>query len=282
MSTAAYLDRLGLPADLPPTAESLVAVHRAHLQQVPYTNLDIMLGRPPSVRPREALDRLVATGRSGYCFHHNGALETVLGDLGLSVERRHGHVWTRPEHRDHTDLNHLALLVTGLPTEANPGGRWWADVGLGEGPLEPLPLVAGPVGDGPLRFALADVTDDAWTFVNDPTGSFTALEVRHLPVDQPVVDEAHAALSARPDGVFARLLVVQRRDPAGTDTVRGCVATRVDAAGAHRRDLTTYDEWRGALDAVGLALADVPEAELRDLFDRSLAAHRAWDEAGRP
>lgn len=282
MTTAAYLERLRLPADLPPDAASLVAVHRAHLQQVPYTNLDVMLGRPPSVVPREALDRLVATGRAGYCFHHNGVLETVLRDLGFTVERRHGHVWTRPEHRDLTDLNHLALMVTDLPTEDHPGGRWWADVGLGEGPLDPLPLREGPVADGPLRFALTDVTDDAWTFVNDPSGSFSRLEVRHLPADQPVVDVAHAVLSARPDGVFARLLVVQRRDPLGSDTVRGCVATRADADGAHRRDLTSYDAWRDALAAIGLALADVAEADLRDLFARSLAAHEAWVGAGRP
>ncbi len=99
MTTAAYLERLGLPADLPPTLESLVAVHRAHAQAVPYENLGIMLGRPPSVVPADSLDRVAATGRAGYCFHQNGALETVLREVGFAVERRHGHVWTLPEHR---------------------------------------------------------------------------------------------------------------------------------------------------------------------------------------
>lgn len=282
MTTAAHLERLGLPADLPPTLETLVAVHRAHLTQVPYTNLDIMLGRPPSVVPRRALDRLTALGRAGYCFHHNGVLETVLVDLGFAVVRRHGHVWTLPEQRDQTALNHLVLVVTGLPTEANPGGRWWPDVGLGEGPLDPVPLVEGAVDDGPFRFVVSDLTDDGWSFANDPTGSFTGLEVRDHPVDQPVVDAAHAALSTPPTGVFTRVLVTQRRDPGGCDTVRGCVATRVDATGVHQRDLTSYDAWRGALDAIGLVVDDVPDDELRALFDRTLVSHRAWDEAGRP
>jgi N-hydroxyarylamine O-acetyltransferase len=287
VSTAAYLERLGLDADLPPTLESLVTIHRAHVGQVPYTNLDIMLGRPPSVGPAESLARIVATGRGGYCFHQNGALESVLLDLGYAVERRHGHVWTRPEDRDATDLTHLVLLVSGLPTDANPGGRWWPDAGLGEGPIDPVPLVAGVVVDGPFRFEVTDVDSAGdgvrgWSFANDPTGTFTGLEVRRLPAGSREVDAAHAALSTPPQGAFTRVLVVQRRDPLGSDTVRGCTATRIDAAGADRRDLTSYDDWRSALAAVGLALADVGDDELRALFERSLASHQAWDEAGRP
>ncbi|MDO9455055.1 arylamine N-acetyltransferase [Nocardioides sp.] len=282
MTTAAYLERLGLDADLPPTVESLVAIHRAHVTRVPYENLGIMLGRPPSVVPVDSLARVADVGRAGYCFHQNGSLETALRELGYAVERRHGHVWTLPEHRDQPELNHLVLVVTGLPTDTNPGGRWSPDVGLGEGPLDPLPLVDGDVVDGPFRFALSDVSDAGWSFANDPTGSFTGLEVRDRPTGHDVVVPAHAALSTPPTGAFTKVLVVQRRDPLGSDTVRGCVATRIDADGVDRRDLTTYDGWRGALDAIGLPLGDVGDDELHALFDRMLAAHRAWDAEGRP
>ena len=286
MSTAAYLERLGLGTDRPldPSLETLVAVHRAHVQQVPYTNLDIMLGRPPSVAPRDSLERVVRLGRAGYCFHQNGALASVLLDLGFAVGRRHGHVWTRPEQRGSTDLTHLVLVVDGLPTDTNPGGHWWADAGLGEGPLDPVPLVDGVTTDGPFRFEVSDVRDGAagWSFTNDPTGSFTGLEVRSLPTGAREVEAAHAVLSTPPTGAFTRVLVVQRRDPLGCDTVRGCVATRTDAAGVHQRDLTSYDEWRDALVAIGLALDDVADDDLRRLFDRTLGSHRAWDRAGRP
>ncbi|MFB9314971.1 arylamine N-acetyltransferase family protein [Nocardioides plantarum] len=291
MSTAAYLERLGLDAAPPPSLATLVAIHRAHVQQVPYTNVDIMLGRPPSVVPRDSLERVVAHGRAGYCFHQNGALETVLDDLGFAVERRHGHVWTRPEDRDSTDLTHLVLVVGGLPTDANPGGRWWVDAGLGEGPVDPVPLVEGVVVDGPFRFAVSDLSGDegeggdgvdGWSFANDPTGTFTGLEVRRLPAGAREVAVAHAALSTPPAGAFTRVLVVQRRDPLGSDTVRGCVATRIDAAGVHRDDLTSYDAWRDALDAIGLGLDDVRGDDLRHLFARTRESHRAWDAAGRP
>ena len=280
--TATYLRRLGLDPDLPPTLETLVAMHRAHVEQVPYENLDIMLGRPPSVLPRDSLARLAATGRAGYCFHHNGAFEVVLGDLGYVVERRHGHVWTTLETRAGTELNHLVLLVNGLPTDANPDGRWWPDLGLGEGFVDPLPLLVGTYVDGPLTFSISEVRDDGWTFVNDPSGTFTALEVRSLPIDEQAIAAGHVSLSSAPTGVFTHKLIVQRRTPTTAETIRACVSITVDATGRHEHDLTSYDEWRDALAAMRLPLDDVDAAEVRGLWERSWAAHRAWDDAGRP
>ena len=101
-ATAAYLRRLGVDGDLPPTYDTLVALHRAHLDAVPYENLGIMLGRAPSVDPGESLARVGAVGRAGYCFHQNGALGAVLAELGFELSRRHGHVYTAEDDRDDT------------------------------------------------------------------------------------------------------------------------------------------------------------------------------------
>ena len=113
---AAYLRRVRYDGDLAPSYETLLGLHRAHLDAVPYENLGIMLGRAPSADPRESLDRVVAVGRAGYCFHQNGALETVLRVLGFEMSRRHGHVYSAEEDRADTTLNHLVLVVDGLPT----------------------------------------------------------------------------------------------------------------------------------------------------------------------
>lgn len=282
MSIRAYLGQLGIDRALPPSLETLRLLHRCHLERVPYENLATVLGRPPSVDPASCLERVGTVGRAGYCFHQNAVLELVLRDLGFSVERRHGQVWTAPEQRDTPFLNHLVLVVSGLPTDDNPGGRWWPDVGLGEGFLEPLALVDGDVVDGPLRFTLTDVTDDGWSFRNDPTGTFAGLEVTREATDQAAVDASHERLSTAPDGLFTRILVVQHRDLCGVTTLRGCVRSRVDADGRHTTDLTSYDEWRGALVGLGLSLVEVAEADLRALFDRTLAAHEQWVAAGRP
>src|ERR1700743_344886 len=118
-TVAKYLSRIGLPEDLAPTAATLAELQRRHQDAVPYENLAIMLGRPDSTDPGQALERIAAGGNAGYCFHHNGAFEVVLRALGFAVERRAGQVSGRPVPR----LNHLVLLLT------LDGRRWRHDMG---------------------------------------------------------------------------------------------------------------------------------------------------------
>src|SRR5689334_19627969 len=109
----AYLTHVGYDDRPGVSVEDLAELHRRHLDAVPYENLEIMLGRPPSVAPLESLARIARVGRAGYCFHQNGALETVLVDLGYDVTRRAGHVWTSEDDRHSGSLNHLVLVVSG-------------------------------------------------------------------------------------------------------------------------------------------------------------------------
>jgi len=277
-TTWAYLRRLGIDGTPAPTLDTLLLLHRRHLERVPYENLAIMLGRPPSVEPLASLERIGGLGRAGYCFHQNGALEVALRELGFAVERRHGHVWTREDDRHTGLLNHLVLVVTGLPTDDNPGGDWWPDVGLGDALGDPLPLVVGEYEQGGFDYALTEVRDDGWSFLADKTGSFTGVEVSGVPTDAEIA-ERHASLSTPPDGRFATVLVVQRRMPEHVDVVRGCLSHRITPDGQNEVELTSYDAWRSAIeDGCGLSLADIDDAELRTLFDRQLVAHRRFME----
>lgn len=275
---AAYVARLGLTG-APPTLATLVDVHHAHLDLLPYNNLDIMVGAACPVDEASCLRQVVDTARSGYCFHQNGVLGAGLRHLGFAVEQRHGHVWTDPGRCDDVDLNHLVLLVTGLPTDANPGGAWWPDVGLGEGFVDPVPLVEGACSDPVLDLTVTGLDDTGWSLLNDPRGAFTGVLVRALPLD---VEAAHAELSTPPDGHFSRILVVQRRTPGAVETLRGCVLTALDADGVRQQDLTTYDGWRDALAHLRLSLTDIGDDRLRALWQRSWQAHGVWDSAGRP
>jgi len=289
----AYLRRLGYDAPPPPTLETLVELHRRHLERIPYDNLAIQLGRPDPVDPAACVNLVARTGRLGYCFHQNGAFEQLLRSLGYDVTRRHGHVWSKPEDQLDGSLNHLVLVVSGLPTEACPGGHWWVDAGLGDGFREPLPIMRGEHLDAGFRYELyagfgataagRPHGPAAWTFSHDPVGTFTGIVVTERPTRNADIALAHEGLSTHPSSGFLKCLVVARRDATGVDLLRGCVLSRVELDGTEARDLTSYDEWRAALtDAVGLPVDDVPTDDLRDLWDRNLAAHREWDAAGRP
>jgi arylamine N-acetyltransferase len=283
-----YLERIGVDPGLPPTLDTLRVAHRAHLDAVPYENLGIMLANatgaaPPSVATDACVARVADVGRAGYCFHQNAALGEGLSALGFDVTRRHGHVWTLPEHRGDTSLNHLVLVVSGLPTEDNPDGLWWPDVGLGEGFRDPVALVDGPLDDGGFSYAVDAASIDGWSFTNDPGGTFAGLEVTSRAIGVADIEAAHRELSTPPDGHFARVLVVQRRQDVHYDALRGCVLGRVSSDHREERDVTTYDDWRAALvEVVRVPVDDVPEDDLRTLWSSVRASHDRWDSAGRP
>ena len=288
-----YLARLGLDDRPPATLAGLREVHRAHVARIPYDNLSIMLGRPDPVDPAASVVRASGGGRVGYCFQQNGAFEWLLTTLGFSVSRRHGHVWSRPEDELGTSLNHLVLVVSGLPTDDNPGGHWWVDAGLGEGFAEPLPLVRGDhdvdgwsfgIGAGYGAQAAGRPTGPAaWTYRHLPGGALRGIVVTSRDHSTTAIADAHGTLSTGEDSPFRRLVVAQRIDGPEQHTVRGLVHHVLAPTGRDQRDLSSYDDWRAALvDDLLLPVDDVTDAEWTSLWDRSLAAHRAWDEAGRP
>jgi hypothetical protein len=78
-----------------------------------------------------------------------------------------------------------------------------------------------------------------------------------------------------PDGRFTKVLIAGRRDDTGADVLRGIRFQR-SGDGAFTRDLAAYDDWRTALESLGVALAGAADDELRSLHERMVAAHEEW------
>jgi N-hydroxyarylamine O-acetyltransferase len=132
VSVDRYLERIGYAGSRRPTAETLRAIHRAHMLAVPFETLDCRPGRPVTVDPLAATDKIVSRRRGGFCFELNGAFAELLRALGFDVAL----LAARPGIGSAPPFSHLVLLVT-------LGERWLADVGFGDSFLEPLSL------DGP-------------------------------------------------------------------------------------------------------------------------------------
>ena len=281
--TDPYLARLGLERE-PPSVAALFRIHRAHVERVPYETLWIHLGERWTVDPRAALDRIAGRRRGGYCYHLNGALSELLRALGFDVVRHVGGVHG-PAGPSEADLgNHLVLTVRGLPTDANPGGTWYVDAGLGDALHEPLPLLPGEYRTGPWRLVLEETpggTGD-WHLSHDPAGGFAGMAWRSAPAAMDAFAERHQWLSTSPESGFVKVLTAQRRDATGVDVLRGPTLKRLGDR-ASERTLTTGAEWRAALgDLFGLDLRVlVPDAG-EALWGRTSAAHEAWVAAGRP
>ena len=191
-----------------PSAEALFRLHRAHVERVPYETLWIFLGERWTVDAGNSAARIATQARGGYCYHLNGGLSELLRSLGYSVTRHVGGVHG-PEGANEAEMsNHLVLTVCDLPTDSNPEGVWYVDVGLGDALHEPLPLVTGVHDQGPFHLLLAPTPGGVgdWHLTHDPAGSFAGMSWRSAPVGMDAFAERHVWLSTSPDSGFVKVM----------------------------------------------------------------------------
>lgn len=173
----AYLRRIGYDGPLAPTAETLRALQLAHLYAVPFENLDIHLGRPLSLELPALFDKIVTRQRGGFCYELNGLFAWLLKSLGYTVT----HLSARVANAEGTfgpEFDHLALLV-----ENGPDERWLADVGFGDGFMEPLRVEPGRgQPQGQWTYGLDDHDGGYRLWRGDPAG---AVELQYAFTLQP-------------------------------------------------------------------------------------------------
>ena len=206
---AAYLGRIGQAGPREPNLAALRAIVAGHAANIPFENIDVLLGRGVRLDPAALIDKLVRRRRGGYCFEHNTLLWAALGALGFAAEGLAARVvWLRPEGSI-GPRTHMLLRVT------LPEGAFLADVGFGgltltaplsfaseaeqQTPHEPHRLV--PRGDD---LELQALLDDAWVPL------YRLSPQAQLPIDYEV---ANWFTSTHPEGLFTNNLMCARPDP---------------------------------------------------------------------
>lgn len=120
----AYFARIGHTGPRTPTLETLNAIVNAHVQAIPFENLDVLLGRGIALDPAALEKKLVHARRGGYCFEQNSLLLHVLGALGFEVRPLSARVrYQRP--RDFTPARTHVFVRVELEES------WVVDVGVG-------------------------------------------------------------------------------------------------------------------------------------------------------
>lgn len=131
----AYLARICYSGPTAPTIETLRAIHHAHLQTVPFENLDIGLHRKILVDEDLIVHKIVDLRRGGFCYELNGAFAALLRALNFRLTLLSARV-ARPDGGEGPEFDHLTLRV-------DLDEPWLVDVGFGELFLEPLRLTPG-------------------------------------------------------------------------------------------------------------------------------------------
>src|SRR6185295_17124123 len=159
MNVERYLARIGLDFRPAATLHGLSTLHRAHLRSISYENIDVQLRRPVTIQRAPIYDKIVSRRRGGWCYEMNGVFGWALGELGFDVARATGAV-RRDSMGEVSEGNHLVLKV------ALEEGVFLADVGFGDGPLDPIRLAAGPFRSAGFEFALAALDKKWWRLTN--------------------------------------------------------------------------------------------------------------------
>jgi N-hydroxyarylamine O-acetyltransferase len=124
-SLDAYFARIGYRGPREPTLSVLHALTAAHVQSIPFENLDVLLGRPIDLQPEALFQKLIDDRRGGYCFEQSGLFLHVLGELGFEVAPISARVRI---HRPRDFLPPRTHVFLRVEIE---GESWLTDVGVG-------------------------------------------------------------------------------------------------------------------------------------------------------
>ncbi len=241
MDIGAYLRRINYRGPQAPGEAALHALHIAHLEAVPFENLDIHLGRSIVLDEDALFDKIVNRRRGGFCYELNGLFSALLMGLGFRVTRLSAGV-LRADGGFGPDFDHMTLLV-------DLDERWLADVGFGDSFRDPLRLDdPGEQGqEGRVYQIRHDGRQGTMLRLDDTSqggkGYRFGLEPRSLG-DYAGMCRYH---QTSPESPFTRRRICSRLTPAGRITMSD-YRLIVTEGGERREQTLTEDERQHALE----------------------------------
>jgi N-hydroxyarylamine O-acetyltransferase len=211
----AYLKRVGHTGSLAPDAATLTALHRAHVAAITFENLALMLDRPVRTDLGSVQDKLVHSGRGGYCYEQNTLFGAVLQRLGFRLDRLLARVGS-----DREPLRPRTHMVLSVEVD---GRRLLADTGFGNGLLEPIPLepegpqpqgawtyrTLGPDRAGVRRFQEFEAGEwqTRYRFTDEPQHAVDVVMSNHYTTTWPASPFLHRPIVIRREAGLTRELI---------------------------------------------------------------------------
>lgn len=258
-----YLERIGYSGPVRPDLACLSAVHRHHVQSIPYEDLDVQLGRPLDLDPERIRRKLIVDRRGGWCYEMNGLLGWALTEIGFDVTRMTGGVM-RSERGDEAYGNHLVLRVD-LGDES-----FMADAGLGDALFEPIPLREGEHRQNGRTYTLAQLDADTWRFENHEGRLPPTMDFMNAPADEGLFERTCAELQSAPDSMFVQNLMCFRcRDDGGVDMLLGRIHADFTSGPPRKTLLNDSIEFAQVLEQV----FGLQEPAMEELWQKVVARH---------
>jgi N-hydroxyarylamine O-acetyltransferase len=265
----AYFRRVGFQGPAPANLETLQRLHTLHARAIPFENLSPLLGEPVKLDLASLEDKLLRSGRGGWCFEHNLLFSHVLLALGYDVARLAARVrWNVPAGVI-TSRSHMLMRVK------LPQGEHIADVGFGgqslTTPLAIAPGVEQKTAYEPHRITAAD---NGYVLETKIGGEWQALYAFDL-AEQQVADYevSNWYLCNHPESQFVKGIVAAR---AGADRRHALRNTRYAVhfpnGDTEKRFVGSVREFRELLTGpFGIRLPGTPGLDAK--LERVIAAH---------
>lgn len=260
---AGYLSRIGWSGAVDVDLPTLSGLLCCHVQNIPFENVDVLLGLGVDLGLGAIYRKLVTSRRGGYCFEHNALLAWALSSVGfevtpLSARVRLGRPSDFVPARTHlflrVDLDGTSWLVDGGIGGLSPTAALGLHERVQKTPHEPRRLVQVGDWDGwSRRGAHAKVQHQAllgaeWHDVYE----FTLEEM-------PQIDRllANWYLTTHPDSHFRDRLMVARAFEGGRHTLLNREFTRRTLDGSVQTTVLKTP------DALGRVLTEVFDLHLQ-------------------
>jgi N-hydroxyarylamine O-acetyltransferase len=232
----AYFERIRFGGGTQPTYENLATLVAAHVANIPFENLDVLLARPIRLDLQSIQGKLVHGGRGGYCFEHATLLAAVLEQLRFSIKRHSARVILQ---RSLSPRTHMFLTVQ------LPEGTFVLDPGFGRLAARlPVPLDSRPAKFGQEVHRMIN-KDGVWVMRASVSGDVQDGWVSTLEEDTAIDFEmANYFTSTHPTSLFRKRIIM---GAAGSDTrvsVLDCNWTFYAGGKREVRQVTSRAEFR--------------------------------------
>lgn len=260
MELAAYLDRIGLDGVPAADLAGLRRLHRAHLNHIPYENLDVQLGRPVDLDIERTYHKIIGRRRGGWCYEMNGLFGWALSEAGFDVTRMVGGVMA--------SLAGEVAMGSHLVLRVQLEQPYLVDVGLGDGLREPIPILGGNHHQDDREFRLETLDEEGrWRFHNHEGRPPPDFDFRMEAADEARLEALCQTLQTEPTSLFVQNLICIRTVPGhGATHLIGRVLAKADA---EKEILTDVDAFLDTLENhFGLR-----DPEFADLWPKLCARH---------
>lgn len=213
MNITQYLNRIAFEHTPTVDTDTLTRLHRQHVFQVPFENLDVHYKKRFTLDTAAVYDKVVAQRRGGFCYELNSLFLTLLQHLGFRGRMISASIFDdngTPGPR----FDHMAIVV-------EAGADYLLDVGFGDLFVAPLEIAPGREQHDGRNYFRIDPHDSGYVLAMSPDGNAFQPKYTFTLDAQNISDFEPSCYDKQinPDSYFVRNIVCTRPTDAGRITL---------------------------------------------------------------